>query len=501
MAFASAMMTNLVKNWNGAVSNFTPDPSLKTDGRVSIFFKATRGLKDDNLYTFMEKSINENLIDTFILAFYIRDCRGGQGHRDLGRKMLTWLFINYPDKYNKIFKLIPEYGRYDDLFTVFPNVVNITSEKQLEVQKNVVKYFCEKLQESRRNMLNGEPTDLIGKWTASQNDSDDKKYKIVKTICDVMKITPKSYRVNYTSPLRAYIDVVERKMAGNKWEDIDYSKVPSNAMKILKKAFEKHTPERFIEWKNGLESGKTKVNANQLYPHEIIKEIREKGNADEIAIQQWKNLEDQVKTLGSLKKSLVVVDTSDSMNSPNYLPLDMACALGLIISNSVEGEFHNHVITFNDIPEFVLIKDGNIKERYTQLRNISWGGSTNIQKTFDLILEKANNNNLSPEDMPKNIYIISDMQFNDTNGDTNFQTIDEKFKNSKYKRPNLIFWNVNGSTDDFPTTVKDDGTVLLSGPSPSIIKSIVSSEKFDTVSIMRATLDGNRYHNIKILLN
>ena len=78
MAFASAMMTNLVKNWNGAVSNFTPDPSLKTDGRVSIFFKATRGLKDDNLYTFMEKSINENLIDTFILAFYIRDCRGGQ---------------------------------------------------------------------------------------------------------------------------------------------------------------------------------------------------------------------------------------------------------------------------------------------------------------------------------------------------------------------------------------------------------------------------------------
>jgi hypothetical protein len=510
MAFARAMINNLITTWNGAVSNATPDPSLETDGRVSIFFKATRGLEDDKLYKFMEKSSNENLTDTFILAFYIRDCRGGQGHRDLGRKMLTWLFQNYPEEYNKIFKLIPEYGRYDDLFTVFPNSVNITSEKQLEVQQNVVKYFCEKLHASRLNMVKGEPTDLIGKWTASENDTDDKKYKIVKTICDEMKITPKFYRVNYTSPLRAYLDVVERKMAGNKWEDIDYSKVPSNAMKILKKAFEKHTPERFIEWKNGLESGKTKVNAKQLYPHEIIKEIREKGKADEVVIQQWKNLEEEVIKLGSLKKSLVVVDTSGSMESPNYLPLDMACALGLIISNCIEGEFHNHVITFNNTPEFVLINDGNIKERYTQLRNIPWGGSTDIQKTFDLILEKAQAANLSPEDMPEKIYIISDMQFNTIEGrydsftrkeNTNFQEIEEKYKQTCYKRPDIVFWNVNGSTDDFPVTVNDDGTILISGPSPSIIKSIVLSESFDTISIMRTTLDSNRYKIIKDLLN
>ena len=510
MAFARAMMNNLVSTWNGAVSNATPDPSLETDGRVSIFFKATRGLGDDKLYKFMEKSSIENLIDTFILAFYIRDCRGGQGHRDLGRKMLTWLFKNYPNEYNKIFKLIPEYGRYDDLFSVFPNAVDITSEKQLEVQKNVVKYFCERLHESRLNMVKGEPTDLIGKWTASENDADDKKYKIVKTICDEMKITPKFYRVNYTSPLRAYLDVVERKMAGNKWEDIDYSKVPSNAMKILKKAFEKHTPQRFIEWKNGLETGKTKVNAKQLYPHEIIKEIREKGKADEVAIQQWKILEEQVEKLGSLKKSVVVVDTSSSMQSPNYLPLDMACALGLIISNAVEGEFHNHVITFNDIPEFCLLEEGNIEKRYAQLSKIPWGGSTNIQKTFDLILEKAQAVNLSPEDMPEKIYIISDMQFNaiegsyyssETKENTNFQEIDEKYKQTLYKRPDIVFWNVNGTTDDFPVTVNDDGTVLISGPSPSIIKSIVLSESFDTISIMRTTLDGERYKNIKNLLN
>ena len=149
--FAQALMSNLTTTWNGAISNRSPDPNIKIDGRISIFFKATRGLEDDKLYNLMIKSANEDLIDTFILACYIRDCRGGQGHRDLGRKMLTWLFKNYPNEYNKIFKLIPEYGRYDDLFTVFPNVVNNTSLECILVQKNVVKYFCERLQKSRRN--------------------------------------------------------------------------------------------------------------------------------------------------------------------------------------------------------------------------------------------------------------------------------------------------------------------------------------------------------------
>ena len=42
----------------------------------------------------------------------------------------------------------------------------------------------------------------------------------------------------YTSPLRQYINVVERYMCEKNWDKIDYSKVPSCAMKRLKKAFE-----------------------------------------------------------------------------------------------------------------------------------------------------------------------------------------------------------------------------------------------------------------------
>jgi hypothetical protein len=213
---------------------------------------------------------------------------------------------------------------------------------------------------------------------------------------------------------------------------------------VVKKAFEKHTPEEFREWKNGLKTGDTKVNAKQLHPHELIREIRTKGFADEVATAQWNVLEDEVRKLGSLKDTVVVVDTSSSMHSPNYLPFDIACAMGLIISSVVEGPFHNNVITFNTIPQFVEINDGDIGDRFSQIARIPWGGSTNLQATFEMILNKGKLANLKNEDMPKRIIIVSDMQFNaiestysyDTSAynmpKTNFQYIDELYNQSNY---------------------------------------------------------------------
>ena len=52
---------------------------------------------------------------------------------------------------------------------------------------------------------------------------------------------------------------------------------------------------------------------------------------------------------------------------------------------------------------------GTLYQRFQEIRSIPWGGSTNIQATFELILRKAKHANLSQEDMPKRIIIISDM--------------------------------------------------------------------------------------------
>jgi len=504
--FAKAM--NSTKTWNGASSLSTPDDSKKHEGRLFLFFKAIRGILDDNLFNNLDKSSREDLVDTFLLSFNTRDPRGGKGERELGRKMLKWLFFNYPNQFTKIFELIPEYGRWDDLLIFFPKYLEyqtLTGLTHHKIQKSIVKFFANQLKKDKLLMLEGKPISLCAKWAPTENDSKDKKYELVDTLCKEMKITKTEYRKEYISPLRYYLQIVERYMCLNLWSDIDYSKVPSCAMKNLKKSFEKHEPELFNTWKKKLESGKTKVNAKALYPHELVKEIRINDIADEVCLAQWKVLEDEVKKLGVLTKTLVVVDTSGSMECNNCLPLDVATAIGLLVSNIVEGEFHNHVITFHDNPSFVVLEDGNLCKRYKQIKSIPWGGSTNLQKTFDLILKKAIDANLTNEQMPDKIFIISDMQFNQIEGNyyneninptTNFEYIEEQYQKFDYKRPKIVFWNVNGSSTDFPVSIRDDGTCLISGASPSIIESVIKAKEFNSISIMRTELDKDRYYCI-----
>ena len=502
-AFEKAMGLKHAYTANGAVSLATPDKTGVTEGRVSLFFKSIRGIEENKLQEYLQKSYIENSVDTFVLAFNCRDPRGGKGERDIGRKMLRWLFSNYPAEFRKILNLIPEYGRWDDLLTFFPNVIKVENEKQKQVQIEIIKFLCDKLIEDKKLMEEGKPISICAKWAPTERDSDDKKYKLVDTICDHLKISKKNYRKEYISPLRAYLEIVERYMCLGRWDDITYSRVPSKAMKNLKKAFEKHSPDSFQDWKISLSKGEVKVNAKVLHPHEIIRELRTKGYSDEISEAQWKVLEDEVEKCGVLENVCIVCDTSSSMENPNHLPIDNAVALGLIISKAVKGEFNGNVITFNDVPEFVKIYDGTLFERFTRIRNIAWGGSTNIQKTFDLILERGKDNNLTDKEMPKKIIIVSDMQFNQVESyircgkTTNFQEIDRKYKESGFTRPQIIFWNVNGSSDDFPVDVDDNGTCLVSGSSPSILKSIITAKDFSSYGILRMELDSKRYAIIR----
>lgn len=495
-------MTNNITTWNGAISLSTSGSST-----LSLFYKSVRGIDEETLQKYICESAKENIIDTFLISFYIRDCRGGKGERNLGIQCLTSLFINYPEYFMKIVRLIPEYGRWDDLLHFFPNNLDVEflrncSSKKMEIiqkfQLEIVKIFKDELILSRVKMEAGEPISLCAKWAPSENDSKDKKYGLVKTL----GFNKTKYRKEYLTPLRSYLKIVETFMCSNRWDDIEYNKVPSCAIKRLKNAFEKHSPETFLAWKSSLKSGESKVNAKQLFPYELVKEVRIKRCSDEVCEAQWKILEEETNKLGLLKDSVVVVDTSSSMFSPNYLPLDVAISLGLLISNTVEGVFHNHVITFNYDPIFVELKNGSLYDRYNHIQSIPWGGSTDIQKTFDLILSKGKENNLTDEDMPKRIFIISDMQFNNSGCNmTNFELIDSKYKIVGYTRPQIIFWNVNGSTNDFPVSILDNGTALISGFSASIMKTILQCKDFDPYSIMKLTLDSNRYNIVKTMLH
>jgi len=522
--FATAM--NTTTTWNGAVSLATPDPTGETSGRMSLYFKSVRGLNTPKLYEYLREAAQENIIDAFLLAFHIRDCRGGKGERDLGRRALIWLFLNYPSEFSKVVSLIPDYGRWDDLMSLWPSVLNLTDithvrqnwaasiedENKMKtlrsLQNSFVSITGKQLVKDRANMESKNAITVCAKWAPTEGDSCDREHKTVITLTRSMGINQRTYRKEFITPMRKYTNVVEPMMCKNEWGNIDFSRVPSCAMKRLKKAFEKHTPEEFSSWKEKLVTGQTEVKAKQLDPHELIHELRTQGGGCQVLEQQWKVLEEKVKEMGSLKDALCVCDVSGSMESwgfgfgagkkPGFAPLDASIGLSLLVANSVSGPFNNHIITFHEQPTFHVVKPGTIHSRFLSLQRSSWGNSTNLQATFDLILTQAKNHRLSESDMPKILFIFSDMQFNQADRyKTNFTVIDQKYKKAGYKRPQIVFWNLVGSSDDFPVSVRDDGTALISGFSPSVMKAILEGKDFSPYSILRATLDGERYKPVR----
>lgn len=510
---------------NGAVSLSTPDPSGESSGRVGLFFKSVRGLNTPRQYQFMVEAAQESTVDAFLLGFHIRDCRGGKGERELGRRCLIWLFINHPRLFAKVVKLLPEYGRWDDVLQFFPGVLDLSdiehvrtnyvsivpNRKRLMVlqtlQSQMVQLMGRQLQEDHKNMLTGTPCQLTAKWAPTEGDSIDRKTGVFQTLAKEMKISPRTLRKQYLTPLRSYLKVVERFMCDHEWGEIDYSKVPSCAMKRLKKSFEKHDEERFQKWRAALQKNDpnvAKVCAKQLMPHELIREMRTSGYADEVCEAQWHVLEEECRKNGSLDDDVVVVDTSSSMHSPDYLPFDVAVSMGLLISACSTGKFKNLVMTFNSVPEVVMIKDGPLYNRWLQVTGINWGGSTNLQATFELILSRGKAYQLDQKDMPKRLWIVSDMQFNQVNDygrSTNFEAIDKMYSESGYTRPQIVFWNVNGASDDFPVSVGDHGTALISGFSPSVMKAVLEGDdSFSPYGIMRKTLDSERLRPVRVAL-
>ena len=125
--------------------------------------------------------------------------------------------------------------------------------------------------------------------------------------------------------------------------------------------------------------------------------------------------------------------------------------------------------------------------------------STNIQAVFDLILDRAEAMNIPKSDMPKMLFIVSDMEFNQAtcnNTMTNFEVIRNRYAKSEYEMPTLVFWNVNSRRNQTPITINDRGVILISGCSPvifkyalstcngimGIINNVIESDRYDTIS-------------------
>ncbi|XP_059277463.1 uncharacterized protein LOC132031464 [Lycium ferocissimum] len=299
-------------------------------------------------------------------------------------------------------------------------------------------------------------------------------------------------------PLHKALELPEVYMSANKWNSLPYNRVASVAMKNYKELFLKHDQERFNGYLEDVKSGKAKIAAGALLPHEIIGALSD-GDGGEVAELQWKRMVDDLCKKGKLSDCIAVCDVSGSMSG---IPMEVSVALGVLVSELSEEPWKGKLITFSESPELQKVEGDTLKEKTEFVRNMDWGMNTNFQKVFDRILEVAVQGNLSEDQMIKRIFVFSDMEFDQASKnawETDYQAIQRKFSEKGYKNvPEIVFWNLRASRST-PVLEKQSGVALVSGFSKNLLTMFLEGGGIvNPEEVMELAISGEEYQKLAI---
>lgn len=318
------------------------------------------------------------------------------------------------------------------------------------------------------------------------------------------------------TPLRRQLQIVESRLSAKQVELIPYARVPSLAMKRHAKTFEKLDATRFETF---LTEKPDQIKSSVLKPHEILSPLIGRGfpvgqsSMQYKVIQaQWDGLVAHIQKQGTLSNALAISDVSGSMRG---LPMNNAVSLGLLIAAVAQPPWKDVVMTFSADPIFNQFDDDStpsIASKVQKLLLADWGQNTAFDKVFDLILSRAVASKVPKEGMVKQLFVFSDMQFDEAGGDaykTAHERIKAKFEEAGYDMPQLIYWNLECNTSSWvcPVTEDEQGTALVSGFSANILKLFLEGEldlgnedlkeaklkKMNPMDIMRKAIDDPRY--------
>lgn len=442
---------------------------------------AGRTIDETVLYQKISQALAEDLELALRCVLFLGDIRQGQGERRLFKTALQVIIDTQDERIVKrILDYVPHFARWDYLFST-----NIITHKIYSV------YVLDMIKQE----ISKEKSSLIFKWLPSVH-THGKKSLIAKIIMEHLEIDEKTYR-KLLSTKRKELKVVEKDMSANKWSNIDYSGVPSKANLIYKNAFLRHDEKRYNDFLESVKKGETKINAGVLYPHEIVhKAWRTQDNTLETL---WNALPDYVKD--KTKNTLPMVDVSGSMftsisKESSIEAIHVSIGMGLYLAERLEGQFKDTFLTFSETPQLVKVSGTSLYQRIRNVENSNWGYNTNFTKAFELILNLAIKNNLKQDDLPTTIVVFSDMEFDiaKNRDETPFEEISKEYASHNYKLPQVVFWNLNARNVQFPVRQYENGTILVSGYSPTTLQYVLSGELKTPYELMIEVLNQERYN-------
>ena len=501
--------TNFTYTENGAVTHKTTKSALLD---MFAMGAAMRSRSDADVILMFRNAFAENPVYALKCLFYIRDVRGGQGERRFFRICMKDLAKNNTEAAARNLQYIPTFGRWDDLYVFVDTPLEADA---FTFMKNQLALDVECKTPS-----------LLAKWLKSENTSSKESRKLGNKTRIAFGMNHKQYRKTL-AVLRDRINVLERLMSENRWDEIEFDKIPSRAGLIYKNAFARHDLEREQSEKNVTtyaefaKSTETKVNAKTLYPYECVAEalkifrtgsywnMRDLPALDDtnrlMVNKYWDNLTDYFN--GATFNGIAVVDTSGSMvRNDAAAPINVAISLGLYCAEKANGPFAGHYISFASRPQLIKTEGVDFVDKVQRIYKTNLVDDTNIEATFDLMLNTAIQNRCSQDDLPQNVIIISDMEFNSATGagwysrhnngfntenaETLLEGIAKKWAAHGYEMPHLIFWNVDARQNNIP--MLGNGRIsFVSGMSPTIFETIMSGKT--GYDLMMEKLNSDRY--------
>ncbi|MCR4711548.1 MAG: DUF2828 family protein, partial [Clostridia bacterium] len=409
--------------------------------------------------------------------------------RQTFRTILRFMAEYHPEALRPNLDLVGVYGRYDDLYCLIGTPMEDGMWAAMKKQ----------FEEDRQNLQAGNAVSLLAKWIKTADASSANTRKL-----GVLTARRLGYSVYECNPLvramRKHIGVVETLMSGGRWDEIRYPAVPSRAMMIYRNAFMRHDADRYNEFIRKAVHGGETIHSATLFPYDIVEKVMDiswnqvRITEDETLEAQWRQLPEYVEA-GT--NALVIADTSGSMTGR---PMATSVGLAVYFAERNTGAYHNLFMSFSGTSRIQMLRGETLAQKIRSINMNDWENNTNLEAAFQHVLEIAVWKHVAPEDMPKSLIVISDMEIDYCGGRdwTFYDKMAQRFAEHGYRIPNVIFWNVASRHDVFHADGNRTGVQLVSGQSAAVFRQVMQCVGLNPVEAMEKIINSERYAPIAV---
>ncbi|MEM9544710.1 MAG: DUF2828 family protein [Bacteroidota bacterium] len=488
--FLNAIFKNNTITENGALSNSsTGSVALNYFSKCGTY----RGRALREVFSEISGVWNEDPKQALQLIFYNRmitrkikgfseseDIQMGQGNRNEFLKAIIWVARYEPENLYKNLWIVPLIGCWKDLWHM-DLIDELDNAKVFELIQRGIN--CDYNRE------------LIAKYLPrirSKSNTYNERHVRLNTFAyafiKFIKWTPKQYR-KFKSQGKAHD--FQKKMSSGLFDEINFNSIPGKALyqmvnnrgKDQKTTFERHGIDKaYLEWIKDQPVAKFTG-----YVYELMKVVNhsmslaQKHTVD----KQFDGLIQKAISKRPITKNVwCALDTSGSMGAQvaNTTAYDICLGLGVYFSTLNQGAFKDNVIMFDNTSQVKQLS-GKFSDKVMQLKNstTAWG-STNFQSVIDEIVRiRRSNPEIPISDFPDTLIVVSDMQFNPVNGNsqTNYNRAMDKLARVGLPKMTIVWWWVTGRAMDFPSTLDDENVIMIGGFDGAILSLLLDDEPID----------------------